>query len=60
MESHRIQELRTELDHLLKKQTEVLELRAFGVANDTEIVEYEIRQEVIHEICNELANSASV
>jgi hypothetical protein len=59
MENLCIEELRAELDHLLKKQTEVLELRAFGVANDTEIVEYEIRQEVIHEICNELANSAA-
>jgi hypothetical protein len=59
MENHCIEDLRAELDHLLKKQTEVLELRAFGVANDGDILEYEIRQEVIHEICNELANSAA-
>jgi hypothetical protein len=58
-ENNRIEELRAELDHLLQKQTEVLELRAFGAANDTEIIEYEIRQEVIHEICNQLANSAA-
>jgi hypothetical protein len=48
-----------ELGQLLKKQTEVLESRSFGAASDTEILEYEIRQEIIHEICNELANSAA-
>lgn len=41
------------------KQTEVLESRTFGSATDTDILEYEIRQEVIHEICNQLANSAA-
>ena len=59
MENDRIEELRAELDQLLKKQTEVLESRSFGAATDTEILEYEIRQEIIHEICNELANSAA-
>jgi hypothetical protein len=59
MEKHRIEELRAELDLLLKKQTEVLQSRAFGAANDGDILEYEIRQEVIHEICNQLANSVA-
>ena len=59
MESHRMEELRAELNHLLQKQAEVLKVRAFGGASDTEILEYEIRQELIHEICNELANSAA-
>ena len=59
MENYRVEELRAELDQLLKRQTEVLESRSFGAATDTEILEYEIRQEVIHEICNELANSLS-
>jgi hypothetical protein len=59
MENHRIEELRAELDHLLKKQTEVLDLRTFGGASDADILEYEIRQKVIHEICNQLANSAA-
>jgi hypothetical protein len=59
LENHRLEELRAELNHLLKKQAEVLESRAFGAANDGEILEYEIRQEVIHEICNQLANSAA-
>ena len=59
MENHHIEELRAELNHLLKKQNEVLELRTFGGATDTDILEYEIRQEVIHEICNQLANSTA-
>jgi len=59
LESHRIEELRAELNHLFKKQTEVLELRTFGGATDSDILEYEIRQEVIHEICNQLANSTA-
>jgi len=59
MENHRVEELRSELSHLLKKQTEVLESRTFGAANDADILEYEIRQEVIQEICNQLANSAA-
>jgi hypothetical protein len=58
MENNRVDELRAELNQLLKKQVEVLESRTFGTANDTELLEYEIRQEIVHEICNELANSA--
>jgi len=60
MEKYRVDELRAELDELLKQQTEVLESRSFGAATDTEIFEYEIRQEIIHDICNELANSVAV
>jgi hypothetical protein len=59
MEDYRAEELRAELNQLLKKQTEVLESRSFGAATDAEILEYEIRQEIIHDICNELANSAA-
>jgi hypothetical protein len=36
---------------------EVLESRAFDAAMDTDILEYEIRQEIIHEMCNQLANA---
>jgi hypothetical protein len=59
MEHQRIEELRAELDLLLTKQTQVLELRTFGGASDADILEYEIRQEVILEICTQLANSAA-
>ena len=59
LENHCMEELRAELSRLLRKQAEVLESRAFGAANDGDILEYEIRQEVIHEICNQLANSTA-
>jgi len=57
MDNDRAEALREELGQLLKKQAEVLESRTFGSATDTEILEYEIRQEIIHEMCNQLANS---
>ena len=57
MDSSRAEALRKELNQLLRKQNEVLESRAFGAATDTDILEYEIRQEIIHEMCNQLANS---
>lgn len=57
MNNDRAEALREELGQLLKKQAEVLESRTFGGASDTEILEYEIRQEIIHEMCNQLANS---
>ena len=59
MEGRYSEELRDELTRLLRKQTEILESRTVGSATDTDILEFEIRQEVIHEICNQLANSAS-
>jgi hypothetical protein len=58
MENEHIDELRAELDQLLKKQAEVLELRRLGAAMDSELLEYELRQETIHELCNQLAHSA--
>jgi hypothetical protein len=57
MQNHRVDELRAELNQLLKKQAAVLESRSLGAATDTELLEYEIRQEIVHEICNQLANS---
>jgi hypothetical protein len=59
MEINHVEELRSELGQLLKKQTEVLESRTLGRASDTELLEYEIRQEIIHEIRGQLANSTS-
>lgn len=57
MENYRTEELRAELNQLLNKQAEVLESRRLGAATETEVLEYELRQEVVHEICNQLANS---
>jgi len=59
METNHVEELRAELSQLLRKQSEVLESRTFGGATDTELLEYEIRQEIIHEICDQLAHSAA-
>ena len=53
------EELRIELAQLLRKQNELLESRTFGSATEGEILEYELRQEVIHDICRRLANSAA-
>ena len=57
MESSRDEDHRTEQARLLRKQEEVLESCSFGTASETEVLEYEIRQEVVHEICNQLARS---
>jgi len=59
MEKDHVEELRAELNKLLKKQTEVLESRTFEGATDTELLEYEIRQEIIHQICNQLADASA-
>ena len=59
MENYSVEELRSELNDLLKKQSEVLEARSHGTATDTELIEYEIRQEIVHELCNQLVHSIS-
>ena len=55
MEGRRIEEVEVELRNLLRKQNEVLELRMLGTASETELLEYEIRQEIVHELCGQLA-----
>lgn len=57
MENQHKQALRGELVQLLRMQNELLESRTFGSTTDTEILEYELRQEVIHDICERLAQS---
>ncbi|HEX6823259.1 MAG TPA: hypothetical protein VF123_14470 [Candidatus Sulfotelmatobacter sp.] len=57
MESRRMEELRFELTELLRKQNEVLESRMLGSATEGDLLEYEIRQEIVHDLCNKLANS---
>ena len=59
MEDRHIEEMRLELSELLHKQREVLESRMLGTASDEDLLEYEIRQEIIHELCNVLSNSAA-
>ena len=51
--------LQTELSELLRKQRETLELRMLGTASDGDLLEYEIRQEIIHEMCNQLVRMIS-
>ncbi len=55
----RSQELRIELERLLQKQSKTVEARLSGRANNMESLEYEIRQEVIREMWEQLARSAS-
>jgi hypothetical protein len=59
VENCRIDELRDELDQLLKRQAEILESRTLGAATDTELLEYEMGQEIINEICDQLAHSSA-
>jgi peroxiredoxin family protein len=59
MEEHHIEELRVELAELLRKQSDVLEPRMLGCASDSDLLEYEIRQEIVHQLCNQLAHSAA-
>lgn len=55
----RNEELRLELNSLLQKQHDVLESRMLGTASEDDLLEYEIRQEIIHELCNILSHSAA-
>ena len=59
MEEHHIEALRVELVELLRKQSDVLESRMLGCASDSDVLEYEIRQEIVHQLCNQLAHSAA-
>lgn len=57
MENAHAEELRTELLQLLKKQEATMDSRMLGTASDAELLEYELRQELINEICEELSQS---
>lgn len=59
MEDRNTEELRYELHELLRKQREVLDLRMLGTASDADVLEYEIRQEIIHQIIRELCGGLS-
>lgn len=58
-EIYKIEALRTELKQLLQKQSDTLKARMLGGASDTELIEYDLRQEVIGEIQKRLARSAT-
>jgi hypothetical protein len=54
IDAHCAERLQTELRDLLRKQKEVLDLQMLGTASDSDVLEYEIRQEIIHDLCNQL------
>jgi hypothetical protein len=58
-EIYKIDELRSELTRLLQQQSDTLQARVFGGVSETEILEYDIRQEVITQIQERLARSAA-
>jgi hypothetical protein len=55
MESARSEKIKAELNELLRKQHEVLESRMLGTASDSELLEYEVRQEIVDQLCKELS-----
>ncbi|HET6180535.1 MAG TPA: hypothetical protein VFE61_26695 [Candidatus Sulfotelmatobacter sp.] len=58
-EIYNIDAVRAELNQLLRKQSEILKARIHGGVSDTELLEYDLRQEVIAEILERLAHSAA-
>lgn len=57
MENQRKEEMRAELDRLLRQQDKVLESRSFGTATEVELLEYEVRQEIVRELWEKLVRS---
>jgi hypothetical protein len=58
MDTRAKESLRMELVQLLRRQKDVLEARTLGSEDEGEALDYELRQEVIHDICQILANSS--
>ena len=56
---HNLDVLRAELNQLLQKQSETLDGRMLGGVSDKELIEYDLRQEIICEIQEKLARSAA-
>ena len=59
METRRAEEIWAELCQLLRKQREVLKSRMLGTALDSELLEYEVRQETISQLCKALSQSGA-
>jgi hypothetical protein len=57
---HNLDGLRAELNQLLQEQSETLDARMLGGVSDKELIEYDVRQEIICEIQEKLARSAAV
>lgn len=57
MEPRHTEQIRAELKELLRKQHEVLESRMLGTASDSELLEYEVRQEIVDQLCRVLSRS---
>lgn len=58
-EIHDVTALSVELNQLLQKQSETLQARMSGAVSDAEILEYDVRQELISEIQKKLARAAA-
>jgi hypothetical protein len=54
MRNDHVAKLETDLAEMLKKQADFVESRRFQGATDSEILEYELRQEIVKEMCNQL------
>jgi hypothetical protein len=59
MDVQHIEQMQAELSELLRKQKEVLESRMLGTASESDLLEYEVRQEIVHEMCNQLVRAIS-
>ena len=59
MDARYAERLQTQVRDLLRKQREVLDSRMLGTASDSDVLEYEIRQEIIRELCNQLVITIS-
>jgi hypothetical protein len=58
-EIYKIEDLRAELKQLRRKQSETLNARIVGDVSDTDLIEYDLRQEIIVDIEERLARSSA-
>ncbi len=57
-EIYNIDDLRAKLNQLRQMQSDTLDARAVGGVSDTELIEYDLRQEIIADIEERLARSS--
>jgi hypothetical protein len=58
-EIYKIEDLRAELKQLRRKQSETLNARIVGDVSDTDLIEYDLREEIIVDIEERLARSSA-